>query len=259
LPLIQEKNWTSQENFATAYINWGGYAYGRGEYGVDARPKFMQRLAATEVAVQNQDNREHDIFDSDDYMQFHGGMIATVKSASGKQPKRYFGDSQNPSRPRVRDLNEEVLRVFRSRVVNPKWIESIKRHGYKGAVELAATVDYMFGYDATAEVMQDWMYEQVAANYLLDEAMRQFLSQSNPWAMQAMSERLLEAAQRQMWKPQPETLKALQDLFLENEAHLEGRESQLPAAGLNGNPNVAPDVTPTAAPTTAPTTARDSQ
>jgi cobaltochelatase CobN len=242
LPLIQEKNWTSQEHFATAYINWGGYAYGRGEYGVDARPQFTQRLAATEVAVQNQDNREHDIFDSDDYMQFHGGLIATVKTASGKQPKRYFGDSQNPSRPRVRDLNEEVLRVFRSRVVNPKWIESIKRHGYKGAVELAATVDYMFGYDATAEVMQDWMYEQVAANYLLDEAMRQFLSQSNPWAMQAMSERLLEAAQRQMWKPQPETLKALQNLFLENEAHLEGRESQISSTGLKGSiPTAARD------------------
>jgi cobaltochelatase CobN len=130
LPLIQEKNWTSHEHFAQAYVNWGGYAYGRGNYGTDARPQFLHRLALTEVVVQNQDNREHDIFDSDDYMQFHGGMIATVRSASGRVPKRYFGDSQNPSHPKVRDLNEEVLRVFRSRVVNPKWIESIKRHGY---------------------------------------------------------------------------------------------------------------------------------
>lgn len=232
LPLIQEKNWTSHEHFAQAFINWGGYAYGCGNFGVDARLQFERRLAASEVAVHNQDNREHDIFDSDDYMQFHGGMIAAIRSR-GQEPKRYFGDSQNPSRPRVRDLNEEVLRVFRSRVVNPKWIESIKRHGYKGAVELAATVDYMFGYDATAGVMKDWMYEEVAQNYLFDEAMRRFLEESNPWAMQAMNERLLEAAERRMWQPRPETLAALQKLFLENETALEGREESIGGQSKN--------------------------
>jgi cobaltochelatase CobN len=235
LPLIQEKNWTSHEHFAQAYVNWGGYAYAKGDYGSDARPQFLQRLALTEVAVQNQDNREHDIFDSDDYMQFHGGMIATIRSATGKQPKRYFGDSQNPAAPKVRDLNEEVLRVFRSRVVNPKWIESIKRHGYKGAVELAATVDYMFGYDATAKVMQDWMYEEVAARYLFDADMRKFLADSNPWAMQAMSERLMEAASRQMWQAKSETLEALQKLYLENDALLEGRDRDSAILGMREN------------------------
>src|SRR5207245_993280 len=100
-----------------------------------------------QVAAKNQDNREHDIFDSDDYFQDHGGMIATVRALTGKNPKQIIGDSSDPARAKARDLDDEARRVFRSRVVNPKWLDSIKRHGYKGAAELAATVDFVFGYD----------------------------------------------------------------------------------------------------------------
>ena len=124
------------------------------------------------MAVHNQDNREHDIFDSDDYYQFHGGMIATVRSLTGRQPKAYFGDSSRPDAARVRDLREEALRVYRSRVVNPKWLESIRRHGYKGGLELTATVDYIFGFDATAHVAPDLVYEGLAAEYALSPEMQ---------------------------------------------------------------------------------------
>jgi len=140
LPLIDEKNWRDVGDFAEAYVNWGGYAYTAAEYGTDARDAFREQLATISVAVKNQDNREHDIFDSDDYLQYHGGMIAAIRALSGKAPRRYFGDSSDPDRVRVRDLKEEALRVFRSRVVNPKWTESMRRHGYKGALELAATL-----------------------------------------------------------------------------------------------------------------------
>ena len=177
-----------------------------------------------EVAIHNQDDREHDIFDSDDYFQFHGGMIATVRALSGKQPKGYFGDSQNPAQPKVRDIKDETLRVYRTRVVNPKWLESIKQHGYKGASEMAATVDYLFGFDATADVMQDFMYEEVAQSYALDKATQDFYEQSNPWALRGISERLLEAAQRGMWaEPDPDTLEALKETLRESDAMLEGR------------------------------------
>jgi cobaltochelatase CobN len=224
LPLITEKNWKDEADFAEAYVNWGGYAYTAAESGVDARPEFRQRLTAVEVALHNQDNREHDIFDSDDYLQFHGGMIATIRSLTGRKPRHYFGDSQNPDRAVVRDLKEEALRVFRSRVVNPKWLESIRRHGYKGGLECTATVDYLFGFDATASIMEDWMYEEVAQRYALDPVMREFLQESNPWALNAMAERLLEAAQRKMWQePNPEVLGALKDAYLESEAVLEAR------------------------------------
>jgi cobaltochelatase CobN len=224
LPLIQEKNWKTEADFTQAYVNWGGYAYSGNAQGVDARPEFRQQLAGIQVAVHNQDNREHDIFDSDDYLQFHGGMIASIRSLTGQQPKHYFGDSQNPARPVVRDLKEEALRVFRSRVVNPKWLAGIQKHGYKGGLELTATVDYLFGYDATAGILEDWMYEKVAETYALDPDMQQFLQENNPWALQAISERLLEAAGRDLWKePNAATLEALQQLQLSNEGMLEIR------------------------------------
>jgi cobaltochelatase CobN len=224
LPLIQEKNWHTDADFAESYINWGGYAYARGEQGKDEREAFRTRLSGVQVALHNQDNREHDIFDSDDYLQFHGGMIATIRALTGQQPRHYFGDSHDPARAQVRDLKEETLRVFRSRVVNPKWLASIQRHGYKGGLELTATVDYLFGYDATAQVMDDWMYEQVAQTYAMDTDMQHFLEEANPWAQNAIAERLLEAASRGMWaEPQQQTLDALQAIYLQSETLLEAR------------------------------------
>ncbi|TYQ20283.1 UNVERIFIED_ORG: cobaltochelatase CobN subunit [Zoogloea ramigera] len=224
LPLIQHRNWEADGDFAEAYVNWGGYAYARGTQGSDQCDAFRTRLNGVQIALHNQDNREHDIFDSDDYLQFHGGMIATIRALSGQQPRHYFGDSHDPSRAQVRDLKEETMRVFRSRVINPKWLASIQRHGYKGGLELTATVDYLFGYDATAQVMDDWMYEDVAQSYGFDSTMQQFLQEANPWAQNAIAERLLEAATRGMWaEPKPETLERLRELYLRSEALLEER------------------------------------
>jgi cobaltochelatase CobN len=224
LPLIETGNWKDDQDFARAFLEWGGYAYGEAAAGVDARPVFAERLQSIQVALHNQDNREHDIFDSDDYFQFHGGMVASIRALTGVQPKAYFGDSSRPDAVRVRDLKEEALRVYRSRVVNPKWIESIKRHGYKGGLELAATVDYIFGFDATARIASDFVYEGLAEHYALSPAMREFLAKSNPWAMNAIAERLLEAAKRELWEnPNPETLEALQQVMLESEALLEAQ------------------------------------
>jgi cobaltochelatase CobN len=204
LPLIDAQNWRSDADFAEVYLTWGGYAYTGEEQGTPARAAFARALSSVQVATKNQDNREHDIFDSDDYLQFHGGMIATIRALTGKNPARYFGDSSDPARPRTRDLREEARRVFRSRVTNPKWIASMRRHGYKGALELAATVDYLFGYDATAQVLDDWMYHQLAEAYLRDEELQQFFADSNPWAWQAIAERLLEAIERRLWQdPDP--------------------------------------------------------
>ena len=222
--LIETRHWEDAHDFATVFVEWGGYAYGRGADGVDARDVFTERLRAIEVAVHNQDNREHDIFDSDDYYQFHGGMIASIRSLTGRQPKMYFGDSSRPDAARVRDLREEALRVYRSRVVNPKWLESIRRHGYKGGLELAATVDYVFGFDATAEVAPDFVYQGIADEYALSPEMQAFLERSNPWALHAIADRLLEAAERRMWSsPDETTLAALKEVRLKAESFVEAR------------------------------------
>jgi len=225
LPLIDGRNWQTAADLAEVYLTWSSYAYtgAEGEDGHEEREALRLRLAQTEVVAQNQDNREHDIFDSDDYFQFHGGLIAAVRALKGTAPEAYLGDTSETERPRVRTLREEACRVFRSRVVNPRWLAGVMRHGYKGAVEMAATVDYLFGYDATAEVLDDWMYERLAGAYLFDEKVRAFLRQANPWAERAMIERLLEAAERGLWEqPDPNTLAQLHDQYGASEAWLEG-------------------------------------
>jgi cobaltochelatase CobN len=224
LPLMDARNWRDDEDLAEVYAVWGGYAYGKGLDGIEAREAMESNLRRTEVAVKNVDNREHDLFDSDDYFQYHGGMIAAVRTLTGRDPKAYIGDSADPSRPKTRTLSEEARRVFRSRVANPKWISAMQRHGYKGAFELSATVDYLFGYDATANVVEDWMYRDVARRYVLDEEVRDFIQESNPWALRAISERLLEAAERGLWaEPEAEVLEGLKQAYLENEGLLEER------------------------------------
>jgi cobaltochelatase CobN len=176
------------------------------------------------VAAKNTDTPEHDIADSDDYFQYHGGMIATVRALTGQAPHAYIGDSTTPDAVRTRSLTEETARVFRARVVNPRWISAMRRHGYKGGFELAATVDYLFGYDATAGVLSDGMYEQLAHTYALDEDNQQFLRQSNPWALRSIIERLSEAADRGLWaNPDPQTRAALNDIYVQLEGDLEER------------------------------------
>ena len=150
-------------------------------------------------------------------------MIATIRALTGRNPRQYFGDSANPATIRVRDLADEARRVFRSRVINPKWLDSIRRHGYKGAFELAATVDYLFGYDATAQIVEDWMYDRVTDAYVLDPAMQEFFQAKNPWALKNIIERLLEAVERKMWEaPSPEKLAELRQIYLRLDAELEG-------------------------------------
>jgi len=227
LPLIDARNWRDDGDLAEVYAVWGGYAYGRGLDGADARPDMEGAFRRIAVAAKNIDTREHDIADSDDYFQYHGGMIAMVRSLTGRNPAAYIGDSAIPDAPKTRTLAEETRRVFRSRVVNPRWISAMRRHGYKGAFELAATVDYLFGYDATAGVVPDWMYEQLAASYVFDEETRAFMEQSNPWALRGITERLLEAASRGLWEaPDAKTLDQLRQVYLDMEGDLESRGTE---------------------------------
>jgi cobaltochelatase CobN len=175
-----------------------------------------------QVVLHNQDNREHDLLDSDDYYQFQGGLTVAVRALTGKNPQTYFGDNSIPENPKVRQLREEIARVYRSRVVNPKWIDGVMRHGYKGAFEMAATVDYLFAYDATANCVEDHMYQGVAEAYLLDPRVQEFIQQKNPWALRDMAERLLEANQRGLWKEvKSELLEKLRAIALQAEAVIE--------------------------------------
>ncbi len=220
---LEQRSWRSDDDLAAIYIAWSGFSYGRRGYGVADEAAMRRRFAAIDVAVKNQDNREHDIFDSADYLDDHGGMVATIRSLTGADPRAWLGDSSDPARPLVRSLAEEATRVIRTRVINPRWIEAMQRHGYKGAFEMAATVDYLFGYDATAKVVDDWMYERVTAAYVGDAAVRKFFEQSNPWALKSIAEKLLEAIDRDMWDASENARQTLQQALLEAEGWEEGR------------------------------------
>ncbi|MDD2161440.1 MULTISPECIES: cobaltochelatase subunit CobN [Pseudomonas] len=214
---IEERLWQTREDLAEVYLNWGGYAYGKHSEGTPARAQFAERLEQMQAVLHNQDNREHDILDSNDYYQFQGGMLAAVETLRGAKVASYHGDNSQPDTPRIRTLKEELNRVVRARAANPKWIEGMKRHGYKGAFELAATIDYLFAFDATSELVDDHQYALLTDAYLLDKSTRDFIQQHNPGALQDIIERLLEAQQRGLWQEPGEYRETLENLLIDSE------------------------------------------
>jgi cobaltochelatase CobN len=228
--LIESQNWTDDQDLARAYINWSCYAYTsvsstqeKGRLtGIAAPEAFQQRLQQMQIVLHNQDNREHDLLDSDDYYQFQGGLTVAARSLQGKNPEIYFGDNSIPANPRIRQLRDEIARVYRSRVINPKWIEGVMRHGYKGAFEMSATVDFLFAYDATTKCVEDHMYQGIANSYLFDTDVSAFIQYNNPHALRDIAERLLEAHQRGLWEDVDiVTLDNLRNLVHQAEAAIE--------------------------------------
>jgi len=221
MQLMESSAWRDAGDLAEAVLLWGGWAYSpQSSDGVEAVESFRRKLAGIELVLHGQDNLEQDLFDSSDYFEFHGGLVAAVTAISSHAPAAYFGDSSDPSHPIVRTLQGEALRVYRSRVVNPKWLSAIQRHGYRGGLEMAATVDSLFGFSATAGIVTDWMFEGIADTYADGDAQR-FLQRDNPWALNVIVERLLEAEQRGLWTPKPQTLERLRAVLLESEAGIE--------------------------------------
>ncbi|MCW8914336.1 MAG: cobaltochelatase subunit CobN [Magnetovibrio sp.] len=209
--LMDEQGWETEADLAKAYVAWGGYAYGAGAEGEARHGLFETRLKAVEAVVQNQDNREHDLLDSDDYYQFEGGITAAVRVLSGSQPATWHVDHSRPETPKARTLEDEIGRVVRARVVNPKWIEGVMRHGYKGAFEMAATVDYLVSFAATAHCVKNHHFDAVFQAYLDDEDVLDFLKQNNPDALKDMAERLAEAQDRGLWNSRLNSTRAMLD------------------------------------------------
>ncbi|CAK9889134.1 MULTISPECIES: cobaltochelatase subunit CobN [Pseudomonas] len=214
---IDGRLWNDRQDLAEVYLNHGGYAYGTGDDGTPARAHFARRLSQVQAVLQNQDNHEHDLLDSNDYYQFQGGMLAAVESLGGNSVASYHGDHSQPDRPRIRTLKEELNRVIRARALNPKWIDGVKRHGYKGAFELAATVDNLFAFDATTHLIDDHHYQSLADAYVLDGATRDFIRQHNREALRDITERLLEAQQRGLWQDPGDYREALEEQLLDGE------------------------------------------
>ena len=226
--LIDSGQWERRDDLGEAYVAWSAWRYDGTATAHRDRDGLESALKSVQVVLHNQDNREHDLLDSDDYYQFQGGLSAAVSKVSGKTPSLMFADHSRRERLRIHALDREIDKVVRSRLLNPRWIEGMKQHGYKGAFEMGASLDYLFAYDATTGAVPDWCYEQIAERWLLDADVRAFLLKCNPWVLRDMAERCLEASTRQLWSDaDPSQLDAIRTVLLDSERAVE-------AGGLNG-------------------------
>ena len=219
--LIESSKWSTTEDLAETYATWGCHAYGRDWKGEKVPEEFRERFAQLDVTVKNHEDREFDLLDIDDDYTMLGGMNSCVRAFGGRKPLSIMGDSSDPQRLKARTVEEESKFVFRSRVLNPKWLEGLKQHGFRGAMELSKLTEYMLGWDATSDIIEPWMYESVTEHFLLDEENRKWLEESNPYALREMASRLLEAIQRGLWEPDEEMKERLRSIYLDAETLLE--------------------------------------
>lgn len=224
--LVEAKNWQTDADLATAAITWGAHAYSKELHGKVSRENFQRQLSKVEVTVKNDTTIDFDLFDVDDEFIYHGGLIAAVKQCSGKRPHSYYGNSSDREFVTLHSVQEESARVMRARLLNPIWIEGLKRHGYKGAQDVAYNLDNVFGWDATADIVEDWNYEALAQHFLGEPKNREWLQEANPWALREIAEKLLEAHQRGMWNAEEETLQMVQNVYLESEGLLEEKQDE---------------------------------
>lgn len=215
--------WKDEKDLGEVYINHGGYAYGKDNYGKEARTLLAENLSKIEVSFHKLESDESDACKCCCYFAFHGGMAVASRALTGKDIKIYWGDTRNAARVQVRDMKDEMERITRTRLLNPKWIEGMKRHGYKGAGDISSRVLHTFGWDATCDFIDDWVYEKIHERFVHDEDMRKWFAQINPWALEEITRRLLEANARGMWHASEDTLKELQEVALEVEGWMEER------------------------------------
>lgn len=199
--MMDENLWQDRKDFASPYLEWSSFLYGDGLYGEEAKQELIQRLKSTDAILHNQDNREHDLLDSDDYYQFEGGLSASIFALTDKQVTIYHNDHSLPEKPVIRTLGEEIGRVVQARAANPKWIAGVMRHGYKGAFEIAATVDYLYAFSATTRQVAEHHFAKLFQAYIADEQVRGFLIQNNPDAYQDILKRFEDAIDRGLWQP----------------------------------------------------------
>ena len=222
--LIESQQWETRDDLGQAYINWSSHAYSSNYHGTKLENMFVKRLKNIDVTVKNEASVELDMLESDDYYAYHGGLTAAVKYASGKEARSYSGNTSDPNNVKIKSLNEETARIMRARILNPKWLEGLKRHGYKGAMEVSAMVDIVFGWDATAEVAEDWMYDRITEKYVQNIENREWIKENNPHALMNITERLLEAEQRGMWSASQEKLNELRKIYMSIEGDIEEYE-----------------------------------
>lgn len=222
---IYASAWKSQNDLSDIYVFWNGYAYGGGaadeSYGVQAHQELVDNLKRVTVTFNKTISDEGDFLDCCGHFSNYGGMTVAAKSISGKAPKSFYGDTRDPANVSVTDFADEMRRVVRARLFNPKFIEGLKEHGYQGASDLNKRIGRVYGFGATTGKVDNWIFDEIVEKFILDPAMREWFQEVNPWALEEIGRRLLEAEARDIWQPDPEIFERLKEAYLETEATLE--------------------------------------
>jgi len=213
--------WKEKKDLAEVWIDWGSFAYGKGVYGVAAHKEMVSLLKSVKLTYQKLESDDFDTLDCCCFFGFHGGFTCAAETISGEKVSTYFGDSRDPNRPEVRDMKDELERTVRSRLLNPAWIEGKKRHGYRGASEISQRIDRVYGWSATAGIVDKWIYDAIAKTFVMNEENKKFFKENNPWALEEIARRLIEAAERGLWDPAPDIKEALIEIYAEVEGWIE--------------------------------------
>ncbi len=219
--VVHASAWSERKNLADVYTTWGAYAYGRKFHGENVPELFREQFGKLDATVKNLVSREFDILDTDDPYIFLGGMNACVKAYGNKDPVSVIGEASDPKNVKTRLLDEEIRFLFRSKVLNPRWMEGLKPHGFRGVQEIMNAIEYTFAWDATSDAVDDWEYQAAAEHFLFTAENRQWIEENNPYALHSMAGRLLEAHERGFWDTDDETIQKLQEMYLETEEYFE--------------------------------------
>ncbi|MFU8652814.1 cobaltochelatase subunit CobN [Methanotorris formicicus] len=213
--------WENEEDLKDAFMFWNSYAYGKNAYGIYAKDAFENVLKSVDLTFNKTVTDEYDLFGCCCYFGTHGGLTNAARVISKRDVKAYYGDTRNPNKVEVRTLKEEIERVSLSKLLNPKWIEGMKRHGYKGAGDIAKRVGRVFGWSATTKEVENWIFDEIFNTYVKNEENRKFFKENNIYALEEIGRRLLEAYQRGLWKTSEENIEELKMIYLEIEGDIE--------------------------------------
>lgn len=215
--------WEEEKDLAEIFLEWNSYSYGDGDAGTENRAGFSGLLSRVNATYNKTATDEYDLSGCCCYFGTHGGMTAAARTLSGKRVEAYYGDTRTPSKVEVRTLAAEIRRVTTTKLLNPAWIEGMKKHGYKGAGDIANRVGTIYGWKASTGEVDDRIFDEITKTFVLDPENRSFFEKENPYALEEIGRRLLEARSRGLWNPDPEIAEGLREAYLETEGWLEDR------------------------------------
>ncbi len=219
--------WKDEKDLSDVFLYWNGYAYGKGVFGEPAHQSFADSLRTVRLSFSKTVTDEYDLLGCCCHFGTHGGMVNAAQVVSGRQIRSYYGDTREQGEVQVRDLANEIRRIVKTKLLNPRWIEGMKEHGYKGAAEISKRIGRVYGWEATTREVDDWVFDDIARTFLMNEENRSFFEEHNPYALEEAARRLIEAAERGLWKPAPDVLDSLKQVYIEIEGWIEEKTSEV--------------------------------